>query len=283
MKEATIATMNHEKANNSYLFQYGPSAGTVDFREALAAFLSQNYASPVRDQDLILTAGASHGMHLLWTLVMDPSALIIVDEVTYMIALEAMAGFPGFKIVSCPLQGDGPDLDAMEKILVSHKLSKPNGTRYPCMYYTVPVFHNPTGITFSEAKCKALIRLSRQYDMLVACDDVYNLLNYPEDDNNKVARLIALDYPTDTEYKGTVISNGSFSKIFSPGIRVGWIESPQWVNDVLQNSGIIKSGGAVNNYTSGIMTTVMKSGRMDETLQLYRQEYRVREDSGGTI
>lgn len=271
--------MDYEKnENNSFLFQYGPADGLGDYREHLASFLSRNYGAPVNADDLILTAGASHGMHLLWTLLMDPQALIIVDEVTYMIALESLADFPNFKLCSCPLQDDGPDLAAFEEILNQHAVKTPTGNRYHCMYYTIPVYHNPTGITFSQEKCKALVALSRKYHFMVACDDVYNLLSYPDDDDHggKVPRMIALDDAGDADYKGTVFSNGSFSKIFAPGVRVGWIEGPKWANAIMRNSGILKSGGAVNNYMSGIMTEIMRNGQMDKTLQFYRQEYQVR-------
>lgn len=240
-KEATNSRMNYEKENSSYLFQYGPTAGQDDFREALAVFLSKNYKTPSRASDLILTAGASHGMHLLWTLLMHPNALVIVDEVTYMILLECLREFPGFKLESCPLESDGPDLKAMREILMRYGV-KDKGVkdnRYPCMYYTIPVFHNPTGITFSEQKGKDLIKLCREFNVLVACDDVYNFLHYAEGaddqpDCNKVARLFSLDDPKDADYKGTVISNGSFSKIFAPGVRVGWIEAPEWATEVLR-------------------------------------------------
>lgn len=266
--------MDFEKQNNSFLFQYGPTAGQDDFREALATFLSDNYGSLVKASNLILTAGASNGMHLLWTLLLHPTSLVIVDEVTYMIALESLANFPGFKVVSCPLLDDGPDLNALEEILLSHGMDEKvqTATRYHCMYYTIPAFHNPTGIIFSEKKCRDLVGLSRRLNFLVACDDVYNLL---AEGKAQVPRLIALDSTDDEMNKGTVISNGSFSKIFAPGVRVGWIECPVWINKVLQGSGILKSGGAVNNYTSGIMATIMQSGQMQKTLDYYKSEYQV--------
>lgn len=232
-KDATNTRMNYEaNENNSFLFQYGPTAGLADFRESLAGFLSKNYESQVNAKDLILTSGASHGMHLQCTLLLDPQALIIVDEVTYMIALDSLKNFPAFNVVSCPLLEDGPDLRALEAILVKHAVNRV-GQRFSCMYYTIPVFHNPTGITFSEAKCRDLIRLSRQYNFLISCDDVYNMLHYADD--NKPRRLIALDDPRDEDYRGTVVSNGSFSKIFAPGVRVGWIEAPAWIVGVLEN------------------------------------------------
>lgn len=232
-KDATVERLDYERANNSFLFQYGPACGQQDFRDALAAFLSTNYQSPVSADNLILTAGASHGLHLILTLLLHPNALIIVDEVTYMIALKSMFNFPAFKVVACPLEEDGPDMKAFEEILVKHDIKSPSQSRFHCMYYTIPVNHNPTGMSFSKAKCKTLVEWSRKYNFIISCDDVYNLLDYAGDKSPQ--RLFALDNPIDEAYKGTVISNGSFSKILSPGVRVGWIECPKWAWDALQD------------------------------------------------
>lgn len=66
--------------------------------------------------------------------------------------------------------------------------------------------------------------MSRENDFLITCDDVYNMLSYSTDSPPK--RLFAYDTREDVNYKGNVISNGSFSKILSPGVRVGWMECP---------------------------------------------------------
>lgn len=66
--------------------------------------------------------------------------------------------------------------------------------------------------------------MSRENDILITCDDVYNMLTYSNDSPPK--RLFAYDNREDVNYKGNVISNGSFSKILSPGVRVGWMECP---------------------------------------------------------
>lgn len=225
--------MQFEKKNNSFLFQYGPAAGLGDFRKALSGFLSANYKCLVDEDSLILTAGATNGMHLILTVLLNPTSLIIVDEVTYMIALESFANFPGFKVVSVPLESDGPDLEAFRKIIETNDMPDASGGRFNCMYYTIPNHHNPTGLTFSKQKCKDLVLMSRKYNFLITCDDVYNLLNY--NDNTAKLPLYCLDNPKDVDYKGTILSNGSFSKILAPGVRVGWLQCPNWAWRVLDN------------------------------------------------
>lgn len=225
--------MKYEQENTAFLFQYGPTVGLDDFRRGMAAFLTKNYQSAVDENNLVLTCGASQGLHLILTMFLRPNALVIVDEVTYMIALGSIANFPQFTVVPCPLQPDGPDLDVLQEILTKRQIQSGSGERFPAMYYTIPVHHNPTGICFSEAKCRALVAMSRKHNFLIACDDVYNLLGYGA--GASPPRLIALDNPSDKDYKGTVISNGSFSKILAPGVRVGWLECPKWARDVLES------------------------------------------------
>lgn len=120
------------------------------------------------------------------------------------------------------------------------------------MYYTIPTYHNPTGILFSEgisrnianhfienfstfvfsfqiAICQKLADLAKVYDFLILCDDVYNILNYTSSRPTK--RLFAYDTGS-----GNIISNGSFAKIIGPGVRVGWLEVPPRLKPILEKS-----------------------------------------------
>lgn len=115
--------------------------------------------------------------------------------------------------------------------------------------YICPLFSLP-------AVCRGIVELSRKYDFLVLCDDVYNILHY----GNKPlhSRLLSYDSRTDADYVGNVISNGSFSKIIAPGVRLGWLEVPPRVQPQLLRSGIINSGGCFNNYTAGIVGSLFE-------------------------
>lgn len=158
------------------------------------------------------------------TTLIDLSGVVFVDEVTYMIALDVFASYPSIQVVALPLTKDGTDIEAFRKLIKEHKFTPKDGKIFWGIYYTIPTFHNPTGLLFSEEVCKRLLELSREYDFLIACDDVYNLLHYCDESSPK--RLFSYDKIEDSDFKGNVISNGSFSKILSPGIRVGWMECP---------------------------------------------------------
>ncbi|XP_058837163.1 uncharacterized protein LOC131693403 [Topomyia yanbarensis] len=278
---ATEHRMKFERENNSYLFQYGPAIGTTEFRETLATFLSKGYACEVNKSDLVLTSGATHGLHLILSTLIDLSGVIFVDEVTYMIALEAFSQFDTMKIVPVPLNADGPDMESLSLLINQHKFKPSGGKLFWGVYYTMPTFHNPTGILFTEEINKQLIRLARFNDILIACDDVYNLLHYSVDGTGNCVgqqppkRLFAYDIDDmhNDDWMGNVISNGSFSKILSPGVRLGWMECPPRCVEVFRNSGVLKSGGAANNYTGGIVTSMIQLGLAEQQLGKYARKY----------
>jgi DNA-binding transcriptional MocR family regulator len=139
--------------NNSYIFQYGPALGTHRYRKHLAEFLSRHYQSPVDASDLVLTGGATSGLLLiLSTLINHANGVVFLDEVTYMIALEGIQDFPTLKIVPVKLNDDGVDIKDLEEKLIKFKpIVDGNSSKlFNACYYTIPTYHNPTGIVFSE-------------------------------------------------------------------------------------------------------------------------------------
>uniref|UniRef100_A0A1B0CAU3 Aminotransferase class I/classII large domain-containing protein n=2 Tax=Lutzomyia longipalpis TaxID=7200 RepID=A0A1B0CAU3_LUTLO len=272
-KEATEHRLNYEKENNSFLFQYGPTLGMNDFREELSTFLTREYGSEVQKKSIVLTSGATNGLHHILSCLLDMNAVIFVDEVTYMIALEAFQQFTGMKIIPVPFRDDGVDIGELRRLVQLHKFTPHPDKLFWGLYYAIPTFHNPTGVTLSREKCQNLVAMAREFDFLISCDDVYNLLYYT---GESPKRLFAYDRQSDEGYRGHIISNGSFSKILSPGIRIGWMECPKRIVEVFRNSGIIKSGGAINNYTSGIVTSLLQLGLAKKQLTTYCAAYKER-------
>lgn len=121
-----------------------------------------------------MTSGATHGLHLILSTLVDLAGVVFVDEVTYMIALEAFQQFDSMRIVPglwliarcikiivwfycrffvlVPLNSDGPDLETLGALINKYRF-KPTGSKlFWGVYYTIPTFHNPTGILFTEGE-----------------------------------------------------------------------------------------------------------------------------------
>lgn len=109
------------------------------------------YQSKVEAADLTLTCGATYGLLLILTTLIDYNGYVFVDEATYMIALQSIAEFNTLKIVPVKLQDDGVDLVDLESKIIQHKFRSNNKMFFGC-YYTMPTFHNPTAVLFSEGK-----------------------------------------------------------------------------------------------------------------------------------
>jgi DNA-binding transcriptional MocR family regulator len=101
----------------------------------------------------VLTAGATNGMHLILSTLVDLHGVVFLDEVTYMIALEAIKQFTTLQIVPVKLNDDGVDIEDLE-VKIRTRRFESSTKMFWGIYYTIPTFHNPTGIFFSEGLLK---------------------------------------------------------------------------------------------------------------------------------
>jgi len=174
----------------------------------------------VASEELVTTSGATSGLQLLATVLLDKNGIVFVEDPTYFISSSILAKDLGLKVVPVPMAEDGIDMEELKKAVQREKTGGVcEQDRFWAMVYTIPTYHNPTGKTMSPEKGRMLIELASQEKMLVVCDDVYNLLTYSP---LPYSRLRALQQKPEN----CVISNGTFSKILAPGVRLGWIEAP---------------------------------------------------------
>ena len=173
----------------------------------MSSFLKVEYQSDnIESSNLFLTSGATHGLHLLSTTLLDlKNAVAFVENPTYFLALDVLSDDLGMKIV--PFE---QDLLKLEQSIVDNRPNDLVSEKYWGIFYLIPTFHNPTGTVMSESKMSKIVELATKYQMLIICDDVYNLLYY---DNQGVPSRMAERYKS----SGNVISNCTFSKIYCPG------------------------------------------------------------------
>ncbi len=132
----------------------------------------------------------------------------------------------------------------------------------------------------SVEKCEKLVALARKHNVLVIADDIYNLLTY-KGDNGSFSKsppcLFTYDRKSDAGYAGGhVISNGTFSKIAAPGLRVGWMEAPRRVIDHINATGYIPiSGGGMSYYVSRVFAGVLESGALDRHVNGLQHKHKV--------
>lgn len=157
------------------------------------------------------------------------------QEPTYFLAFDIFRdlGFELDQFAGVPdKQHQGLDVDHFESLLVEHfgespaPMKKDDGAWiYNAVLYCVPTHANPTGATLPPNERRRLVQLARKYNVLVLCDDVYDILTFSGDDGETTPpkRVVAYDLELDSAHP-VVISNGSFSKLLAPGARIGWLE-----------------------------------------------------------
>lgn len=274
--KATLAL--HTPENYANIFQYGPPSGSLTVRSELAKFLSEQYGDTVDRDDISITAGASQGLACIVSLLFQPGNVAFVEEPTYFIGLTALREDYRMNVIGVPVDQDGMIVDELEKMMEKYLQTPPITTDknpFVAMLYCIPTFNNPTGSVLSTERCEQLIKLLRKYNVLALCDDVYNLMSYMGDRPpfKMPPRLFSFDNKTDPDYKGNVISNGSFSKVLGPGLRLGWMEVPEGVRKILPTTGYVQSGGCFNHYTSCIVATAIQMGLVKEHLAYVREVY----------
>ncbi|XP_046360905.1 uncharacterized protein YER152C-like [Haliotis rufescens] len=272
--QATAAVLETDN-DMTQTFRYADARGDREFLDQLAKFLSQEYNDTVTSSQLMLTAGATQGLHFLASLLFSKNTVAFVEDPTYYAAYRLLQHDLQMNVVPVQTDADGIDTNVLDKLLSEHRPKSFAVTPerpFWAMIYVIPVFNNPTGQCYSQERCCELVRLARQHDVLVVAEDIYNLVYYGE---NSPKRLLAYD-KSDPAYKGNVVSNCTFSKILAPGLRLGWLEAPERVLGALDNSNVAWSGGSLNHYASKIATAIMKLGLQQKHVQTLRQIYKDR-------
>lgn len=265
MRQSTEARFSE---GDTELLNYGYEQGDGRFRQALADFLSAEYASPVEPEQLMVTAGASQALALICTLFTQPGDTVFVEEPSYFLALRILREDFRLNAVPIPSDENGLRLDALEEALAQQQ---------PVFVYTIPAFQNPTGHTLSARRRERLVALAHKHNFLIVADEVYQLLHYSATPPAPPPALPPAPLAAHTD-SGRVLSVGSFSKILAPGLRLGWIQAaPEFVQRFV-TCGLVDSGGGLNHFTSNLVRVALEKGRQTEYLAGLRQIYRQRID-----
>ncbi len=248
------AAMNQFKLGDRTILQYGIQQGNGGFRISLARFLSTQYGANVDPDHLLVTAGNSQALDMICALHTRPGDTVIVEEPSYFLALRIFADY-ALNIIGSPIDENGLIIEALEENLKKHK---------PAFLYTIPTFHNPTGVTLPESRREKIVRLSENYDFLIVADEVYQLLGYTSN-----PPLPMTYYDTSNR----VFSLGSFSKILAPGLRLGWIQAKPSLLGPFISCGYLDSGGGLNPFVSSIVSSIIDLGLLKDYLNFLIKTY----------
>ena len=254
IQEASNAVLTN---NPGLVLQYGATEGYQPLREGLSTFMAQKGATVTPD-GLIVTTGSQQALDLIGKCMISPGDKVIVEAPTFLATIQCFRLY-GAEIIGAPIDADGVDVDQLEKLILEHK---------PKLVYLIPTFSNPSGATLSLARRKRILEIAARTKTLVVEDDPYGELYF---DKPPPPSLLALsdDIPGSRDW---LAHCGSFSKILSPGLRLGWMIAPP---ALLANATMCKqfSDAHTSNLTQAIAAHYLTLNRLDGALTVVRRTY----------
>jgi len=224
-----------------------PAQGDPMLRELLVERL-RRAAVPAASRNVLITFGASHAFDLIARRLLLPGDTVLVDDPGYFVLLTQLKAHR-LNLVPVPKVAEGSDLDVLEDMARLHR---------PRMFFTQTLLHNPTGITASASNCHGILNIAERYDFLVAEDHVYTDFGSPH--------LVSL---AQIDELRRVIYVGSFTKILSPAIRLGFLAASDELVPSLVDQKILSvlTGSA---FGESIVREVLASGKYRRHLDRLR-------------
>src|SRR5436190_15827491 len=206
--------------------QYGPTEGMAATVECIVQVMAAE-GTGVDPQEIIVTTGGQQVIDLVCKALIDPGDVIVAEAPTYPGAVPTFGAYQA-RVAQIEMDADGMPIDELERTLDGLAAEG----RRPKFIYTIPNFQNPGGVTMSLERRRRLVEVARERELLVLEDNTYGLLRYEGDP-------LPTLYSLDAEAVGgrgaadLVIYLGTFSKILSPGLRLGWAVAPRPVLEKL--------------------------------------------------
>lgn len=205
--------------------QYSTTEGYTPLRDHLHAYMREKHNTGRDFDDILITSGAQQIMDLFTKSILNEGETVLTEAPSFIGTLNDFRSYRA-KLVGIPMDTDGMNMEALEKALRTEKNVK--------FIYTIPNFQNPSGITMSLEKRKKLYDLAKQYGVMILEDNPYGDLRYAGE---------ALPTIKSFDEEGIVLYAGSFSKVISPGMRVGYAIGPK---PVLAKMTVCKQGQDVH-------------------------------------
>lgn len=222
VREITARIMSEQPID---ALQYSLTEGYPALREHLSGYMKKKH-NVGRDFDtLLITSGAQQVMGLAVKALCNKGDVVLCEAPSFIGSLNAFRSL-GARLVGVPMDEDGINLEALENAMKTEKNIR--------FLYTIPNFQNPSGITMSLEKRKAVYALAKKYEVLILEDNPYGDLRY---EGEYVPAIKSMDED------GLVLYAGSFSKVLSPGLRVGYAIGPA---PVVQKMIVCKQGEDVH-------------------------------------
>ena len=235
--------------------QYSITEGYAPLKATLTEYMKKNHNVGTDDDDILITSGAQQIMDLASKSILNEGDVVICENPSFIGSLNTFRSYNA-RLVGVPVEKDGMNTEKLEEALKNEPRAK--------FIYTIPNFQNPSGVTMSLEKRKAVYELAKKYGVLIIEDNPYGDLRFR-------GEFLPCIKSFDTE--GIVIYSGSFSKVISPGMRVGYAIAPK---PIIQKMVVCKQGQDVhtNIWSQIVCNEFITKYDFDAHLAKLREIYR---------
>ena len=242
--------------------QYSPRSGLPSMKRMLAEWMIADGATEVESSRIAIITGAKQGIDLASRALAQPGDTVFTSAPTYMNGLKIIRT-AGLKVKGIPMDEEGLDTAVLEIELDRYRARD----ELPPFVYTIPDFHNPTGVVMSPERRARLTELAARYDFWILEDNPYRFMRI---DGVSVPPLQSYDLA------GRVISLGSFAKILGPGLRVAWMMARA---DVLDRLLVYKADSGTSPLAQLLIERYFSTVDLSDHLKRSTEIYRAKRDA----
>lgn len=237
--------------------QYTTTEGFAPLREWIANRMNSRLGTSFDKDNILITHGSQQGLDLSGKVFLDEGDIVLCESPTYLAAISAFKAY-GCKFIEIPTDGNGMVMSALEDVL--------KGTDGIKLIYVIPTFQNPTGRTWSLERRKKLAELSAKYGIAVIEDNPYGELRFEGESLPSVKSFDTV---------GNILCTGSFSKIFCPAFRIGWIAGDK---EIIRKYVLVKQGTDLqcNTIAQMIIAEYLKRYDIDKHIEKIVDVYKTR-------
>lgn len=239
--------------------QYTTTEGYTPLREWIANRMNSQLGTSFDKDNILITHGSQQGLDLSGKVFLDEGDIVLCESPTYLAAISAFRAY-GCKFIEIPTDEYGMDMTALQSVLKETKGVK--------LIYVIPTFQNPTGKTWNTERRKKLAELLTKYNVAVIEDNPYGELRFEGEHLPSVKSF---------DTTGNILCTGSFSKIFCPGFRIGWIAGDK---DIIRKYVLVKQGTDLqcNTIAQMVISEYLKRYDIDEHIGKIVEVYKKRRD-----
>ncbi len=238
------------------VLQYATTEGYQPFRAVIAKHMNEKFQTSVTDDQVTIVSGSQQALDFAGKIFIDEGDVVLLESPSYLGAINAFNAY-GPEYVQVATDDDGLIPEDLERVLATTERVK--------FLYAIPDFQNPTGRTWSLERRKAIMAIVEKYDLPVIEDNPYGELRF----NGEIPPSLK-----SMDKKGLVIFHGTFSKIFAPGLRLGWVAADKRFLEkfiTVKQSSDLHTSEFTQRIVYEYMTTCDINGHIEKIMALYKE------------